>query len=142
MTKDEALKLAVTALEYHQSQTRPVHQTQEAITALRTAIEAADKQEPVATLIDHYGFTDGVVRFDGVENMEQLPIGTKFYIAPPTAPVQDCFWKREGYKECPEAQRQWVGLTDEEFVDFVTSDEYGTAGLIAAVVAKLKEKNT
>lgn len=47
------------------------------------------EQEPVATLIDHYGFTDGVVRFDGVENMEQLPIGTKFYIAPLAAPVQE-----------------------------------------------------
>ncbi len=58
------------------------------ITAIRARLEQPE-QEPVATLIDHYGFTDGVVRFDGVENMEQLPIGTKFYIAPPVAPVQN-----------------------------------------------------
>ena len=53
-----------------------------AFEALVRADERNVEQEPVATLIDHYGFTDGVVRFDGVENMEQLPIGTKFYIAP------------------------------------------------------------
>lgn len=62
----------------------------DAITAIREALaEQPAQQEPVATLIDHYGFTDGVVRFDGVENMEQLPIGTKFYIAPLAAPVQE-----------------------------------------------------
>jgi TPR repeat protein len=49
-----------------------------------SAIEAAlTPGEPVATLIEHHGFVDGVVRFDGVENMEQLPIGAKFYTAPP-----------------------------------------------------------
>jgi hypothetical protein len=25
-------------------------------------------------------------------------------LQPQPAPVQDCFWKREGYKECPAAQ--------------------------------------
>jgi len=59
---------------------------------------AAPVQEHVATLIEHYAFTDGIVRFDGVENMEQLPIGTKLYTTPPTV-------------------RQWVGLTDEEKQD-------------------------
>jgi hypothetical protein len=39
--------------------------------------------QPVATLIEHYAFTDGIVRFDGVENMEQLPVGTKFYTTSP-----------------------------------------------------------
>lgn len=59
------------------------------------AYTAAPVQEPVATLIDHFAFTDGIVRFDGVENMEQLPIGTKFYTIPPnvatplSAPVQE-----------------------------------------------------
>ena len=44
----------------------------------QTALEG----EPVATLIDHYGFTDGLVRFYGVENMEPLPIGTQFFTHP------------------------------------------------------------
>ena len=42
----------------------------------------------------------------------------------------------------PPAQRTWVGLTQEEFRDFATTYEYGTGGLIRAIEAKLKEKNT
>jgi hypothetical protein len=42
----------------------------------------------------------------------------------------------------PAAQRQWVGLTDEEFRDFASTLDYGTGGLIRAIEAKLKEKNT
>ena len=42
----------------------------------------------------------------------------------------------------PEARRQWVGLTQEEFRDFATTFEYGTGGLIRAIEAKLKERNT
>lgn len=38
-------------------------------------------------------------------------------------------------------KREWVGLTSDEFVTFVRSLEYGTAGLIRAVEAKLKKKN-
>ena len=56
-----------------------------AIFAMEQAIAEAEKQEPVATLIEHHGFVDGIVRFDGVENMEQLPIGTKFYTTQPTS---------------------------------------------------------
>ena len=40
------------------------------------------------------------------------------------------------------ADRQWVGLTQDEFRDFASTFEYGTGGLIRAVEAKLKEKNT
>jgi hypothetical protein len=40
----EAMKQALEALEYHQEQTRPIHKTQETITALRQAIEQAEKQ--------------------------------------------------------------------------------------------------
>lgn len=41
----------------------------------------------------------------------------------------------------PAAQRQWVGLTDEDFRELCDSD-LGTAGLIKAIEAKLREKNT
>jgi len=44
MTK-EVLKLALEALEYHTAQTRPIHETNEAITAIKAALEAKD--EPV-----------------------------------------------------------------------------------------------
>jgi hypothetical protein len=39
------------------------------------------------------------------------------------------------------AQRQWVGLTDEEF-DYLRDNNFGVSPLISAVEAKLKEKNT
>lgn len=93
MTKDEALKLALEALELAEdglAYSKPVDgdKLDAAITTIKQALEAP-VQEPVATLIDHYAFTDGIVRFDGVENMEQLPVGTKFYTALPAAPVQE-----------------------------------------------------
>jgi len=52
--------------------------------AIEALIEALKQEQgdPVATLIEHYAFTDGIVRFDGVENMEQLPVGTKLYTTP------------------------------------------------------------
>lgn len=40
-----------------------------------------------------------------------------------------------------DAQRTWVGLTQDEFRDFASTYEYGTGGLIRAIEAKLKEKN-
>lgn len=42
----DVMKQALAALEYHVEQTRPIHQTSEAIAALRAAIEQA--QKPVA----------------------------------------------------------------------------------------------
>jgi hypothetical protein len=43
----DAMKQALEALEYHQEQTRPIHKTQETITALRQAIAEAEKHELV-----------------------------------------------------------------------------------------------
>jgi hypothetical protein len=50
MTKDEALRLALESLEYHMAQTRPIHQTIEAITAIKEALAQPKEpeQEPVA----------------------------------------------------------------------------------------------
>jgi hypothetical protein len=60
---------------------------------------------------------------------------------PPAAPVQECFWRREGYKECPAAQRQWVGLTVLEQADCFANTEDATE-FYHAIEAKLKEKNS
>lgn len=40
----EAMKQALEALEYHTEQTRPITQTQEAITALRAALEDSPEE--------------------------------------------------------------------------------------------------
>jgi len=131
MNKDEALKLALEALDIQAYNSGDEKYTQ-AITAIKQALvapvqepcrhrvadarnpvvksgylcidcgalfSAADHDKPpfeaqpapvqghVATLIEHYAFTDGIVRFDGVENMEPLPVGTKFYTTPPAQPA-------------------------------------------------------
>jgi hypothetical protein len=43
MTQAEALRLALEALEYHTAQTRPIHETNKAITAIKAALEAKDE---------------------------------------------------------------------------------------------------
>jgi hypothetical protein len=65
------------------------------------------------------------------------------------APVQEPLaWKPEDYGypktyEPPAAQRQWVGLTDDERVDLWKATETDNRMvLIDAIEAKLKEKNT
>jgi len=41
-----------------------------------------------------------------------------------------------------EPKREWVGLTQDEFRDFASTLDYGPGGIIRAIEAKLKEKNT
>ena len=45
MTKDEALRLALESLEYHTAQTRPIHQTSEAITAIKEALAHPEQEQ-------------------------------------------------------------------------------------------------
>jgi hypothetical protein len=73
------------------AQPAPVQPVKPSLWEQYHAAQPALVQEHVATLVEHYAFTDGIVRFDGVENMEQLPVGTKFYTTPPAqpAPVQE-----------------------------------------------------
>ncbi len=115
-TKDEALKLALEALDAYSWE-----QVNAAITALRTAIEQAEKQEPVAWM-DEFGnvFPLGAQRGPKYLNEPMKPLYTT-----PTA-----------------AQRQWVGLTGDER-EQIYQEHYpdALATAIAAVEAKLKEKN-
>jgi hypothetical protein len=46
-----------------------------------------------------------------------------------------------GKNSLPAAQRQWVGLTDEEF-QWIYDHGRTPAGMMELVEAKLKEKNT
>jgi hypothetical protein len=51
------------------------------------------------------------------------------------------FWRDEAYKQAghPLPERGWVGLTDEDDIDWDGGD---LKSLVRAVEAKLKEKNT
>lgn len=69
-----AAQQALEALKYHVEQTRPIHRTNEAIDALRAALEKT-VQEPVAMK------THGA--WDGLELLDGLPDGACLYTAPP-----------------------------------------------------------
>jgi DNA segregation ATPase FtsK/SpoIIIE-like protein len=83
MTKDEALKLALEALEYHTVQTRPLTRTQEAITAIKRALAAPVQPVGVATgCASHEGFFTVVFR-----SSQPIPDGTGLYTTPPAQPA-------------------------------------------------------
>ena len=117
MTK-EVLKLALKALEYHTAQTRLIHETNEAITAIKAALEAKD--EPVA-----YMNQNGVVRKVGYEWGPNNTL-TALYANP--------------------SQRTWVGLTDDEIVLIVAecaaSHQHTDIHFARIIEAALKERNT
>jgi hypothetical protein len=124
MTKDEALKLALEALDVvklHFTQNRHVN---EAITAIKEALSQPE-QEPVAwadkqSLDQIANFDATIYAKGGFDN------ATPLYTTPPL-PVQP--------------ERPWVGLTDEEVVSI---EECALTKRIAIVMtaATLKEKNT
>jgi hypothetical protein len=111
MTKDEALKLALEALELHLAH----HEhgcvyLDPAVTAIKEAL-AQPVQEPVATKNN-----EGITLHVG---WDDLPVGTKLYTAPP--------------------QRPWVSLTDEE--RRVCTQSPFTEENYRAIEQALKEKN-
>ena len=141
MTKDEALRLALEALynlshyadtcELFLKETHPgkadalrqrVTKSIEAITAIKTALEAKD--EPVACGVD-WGRAGDV---PCVSIIKKLPDGKIEVVAVEYGP-----------------QRTWVGLTDEEVseIRLKTFDAVATNHEVyRAIEAKLKEKNT
>ena len=130
MTKDEALKLALEALETELAVDmtngaevgEAAEKMCEAITAIKAALEAKDG--PVKVAHRHEWFRTGEMK---VGQMRCISCGT---------------WAEE---EMP--QRIWVGLTDEEaqqtFAKHNCTISTHLAGILArAIEAKLKEKNT
>jgi hypothetical protein len=132
MTKDEelAMDLALEALELSSVTVDSFgvqRKMQEAITAIKQALAAPTVQEPVAwmRITDITELTDSEPEEDGY---------TPLYTTPPAA------------------QRQWVGLTDEEIRKWWSIengledcklsklDDFTLA--VRAIEAKLKEKNT
>ena len=139
MTKDEALRLALEALEGVLDDSPKVLdasisgglyevvQCRDAITAIKAALEAKD--EPVAYIYEfwadrgHKGLS-----FEKERSADNTPL----YTTPP--PVA------EPHK------RTWVGLTDDEIVLIVAecaaSHQHTDIHFARAIEAKLKEKNT
>jgi len=126
--KDEALRLALEALEAITKSNQSDHQAEiaeDAITAIKAALEAKD--EPVAWAMLHdNGHFIGAIHPNEHAIVEGEYI-TPLYTTPP--------------------QRTWVGLTDEEILvkcEAVPDYDIGNHDLIQfarAIEAKLKEKN-
>jgi len=142
------IKQALEALEYYRSaedyQPTPAS---EAITALRQAIAEAEKQEPVAWIVDG----EIKVRLDMAGKLYYSE--TNVYTAPVHASdiSQEHVDETAKYRhefECPRCghycqQREWVGLTDGEMVDLLKECEGRLwSDGFRAIEAKLKEKNT
>jgi hypothetical protein len=178
--KDEALKLALDALE---AETDPNWECNsyhpkiwEAITAIKQALALDKKAENARELGLDYEPADGTqvskVWWDG-EKLMAKPIPLEdFYLPAQPAPVQPVGTYGEIYESMqallrtglqrdqqiymemkdkplyttpPAAQRQWVGLTDEEYFEigqrhWVTSTKIEL--IHAEIEAKLREKNT
>jgi hypothetical protein len=110
----DAMRAALEALEYHQEQTRPIHKTQETITALRQAIEQAEQWDT----------SDMAYRPNGL-SVEQ--------------PVKSYTGGEPQYAtDAP--KREWQGLSDEEVA--IYSDMFNGVRLMKAVEALLKRRNT
>jgi len=88
MTKDEALRLALKALRFARDDGYENEVSQEAITAIKAALEAKD--EPVAWYKDEDGIR---IYYETKAWDDCIPL----YTTPP--------------------QRTWVGLTDEQYLE-------------------------
>ena len=117
----------------HEALDAEVKQIDEAITTLRTAIEAAEKQEPASLTYKEVTDTMNALR-RGTLEQQQIAVemeNKKLYTTPPAA------------------QRQWVGLTEDELGELM-KDSCGypmcpngdDLAFARAIEAKLKEKNT
>ncbi len=138
MTKDEALDLALEALEnsivspamfatWGKYQEAREHK-EKAITAIKQARSESVQEPRCAVIVEVFGK-------DWRLDYMSLPVGK-----------HKLYTQQYIYTTPPAAQRQWVGLTDEEIKPLCDENRiiYGayTVDFIQAIEAKLKEKNT
>ena len=172
MTKDEALKLALEALEEDEldmvddGNGNMVFRKEQALTAIKEAL-AQPEQEPVLWMMP-----DGKTADKWALQFYRGQKGKPLYTTPPaltqpeqeplawisTGPASMIHWTADKpaygddwvplYTTPP--QRTWVGLSDEEIAEFDTwhdnrEEEVGWCNpseIVAYIEAKLKEKNT
>jgi hypothetical protein len=139
----EAMKQALRELEGIPFYRKYGVRISNAITALRTAIEQAEKQEPrCAVIVEVFGK-------DWRLDYMSLPVGKHrlytqeyVYTTPPAAqqePVWDASAPIVMTPHPAFAKRTWVGLTEgerDQFYKYVTMPD-----LVKAIEARLKEKN-
>ena len=151
MNKDEALRLALEALEDYQEHIYR-KKTQEAITAIKAALEAKGEPEQMAKLgwqVIDCPICGGGARAFPKQEVKDEPVA--YIRVSKTGNVMACA-KSGDFYALPDKtllyttppQRTWVGLTDEEIEQgckesWVTEQAFQSAVWWAE--AKLKEKN-
>jgi len=149
MTKDEALKLALEALEtkgeHHprvyqaiavikKALAQPEHGwTPERIAGMARLKEAQDKKlaQPEQEPLEYWNAVEGWVKIDEVrEHFDSVGCGTIYKTAGEG---------REPLYTTP-PQRTWVGLTDEDISEIVRGT-HNTGSFVRAIEAKLRSKN-
>ncbi len=150
MTKDEALDLALEALKQIYT-AMPFPAGSKAITAIKQARALDKKAENARELGLDYEpverYTYGTPLLDAFT--KPAPVQEPVAIVDEDGVIVVCNYKYKPgdklYTTPPAAQRQWVGLTDEEFEDIELGCRSTSSGKIEAmqkVEAKLKELNT
>jgi hypothetical protein len=160
MTKDEALRLALEALESasyaieswgsyaseyfqdkHDLQT-DINNTQQAITAIKAALEANEFNPDWDT---QAVLTEEIQRM--AKRIEELEAKDEPVAYPEGDVVGPCIcgsWPGGKCLKCPRTtppQRTWVGLTNEDRFEFAKA-QHSWEDLIIAAEAKLRSKNT
>ena len=153
MTKDEALKLALEALEeawYHVGTFQPTEKAIDLYDKARAAIKEAlaQTQEPVAVRYDFDGYGYQYIDSGTGSDWQTRVQGEPLYTAPHPEQYPQIAISPEivGYVA---PQRTWVGLTDEDiweaYMESLVELDCSTDELYAlsrTVEAKLKEKNS
>jgi hypothetical protein len=140
MTKDEALDLALEALEYIENNYMSLPKSgNEAITAIKQARSSPVQKRPQNCGTGYCSCVECV--------MEPAPVQKPMAWMRKNEDCADCitWFKTESntvplYTTPPAAQRQWVGLTDEEMDELV--NRFARYELVRAIEALLKQKNT
>ena len=78
----ELLERAIDALQYHTQQTRPIHNTELMVDALREAL-AAPQPEPVGQVVTDIDGGNKRIAFWSNRALWETPNGTKVYATPP-----------------------------------------------------------
>lgn len=135
----KAAEMALEALEWHVSRTRPIEKTTEAIEALRQAL-AQPEQEPVAWQV--------MVENEPMKEFSIKEMAHDWAVTEKLRGSQYSYWIRPLYTAPP--KRKWVGLTNEERVqafvdaglDLAYMDHDVNMKISKVIESRLKEKNT
>jgi len=143
MTKDEALKLALEALDCICSplHVREITKVGNAMKAIKEALAQSDQEPDDLTIAYMSGFHDGKNKYAPQPKPEQKPVAWMREDEDCT----DCIvWEQTEEHTIPlyttPPKRKWVGLTDEDMAE-IWENKGWYVTMFKAVEAKLREKN-